>query len=49
MDTDLGPGGVAETLDVPESWRLVCYLCVGYPVSEDDVPELKREGWKWRR
>ena len=49
MDIDLGPAGVAEILDVPASWRMVGYLWVGYPASEDDVPEFEREGWERRR
>ena len=39
---------VASTLDVPGSWKLIAYLCVGYPAREDDVPELERAGWQAR-
>jgi hypothetical protein len=36
---------VARALDVPESWELVGYLCLGYPRSDDDKPALMRVGW----
>ena len=44
----LDPARVHEVLQVPASWSLVAYLCVGYPVAEDDVPELERAGWERR-
>jgi len=40
---------VRETLDTPESWRLIGYFCLGYPEREDDRPELELEGWEHRR
>lgn len=40
---------VAHALDVPESWRLVGHLCIGYPAAPSDVPELERAGWEHRR
>jgi 5,6-dimethylbenzimidazole synthase len=42
----LDPGRVKEILEVPESWSLVAYLCLGFPAREDDTPELAREGWQ---
>lgn len=45
----LDPEAVAATLDVPETWRLIGYLCVGYPVKDDDRPALQRAGWEHRR
>lgn len=42
----LEPDVVTELLDVPENWRLVAYLCVGYPNEPSDTPELKRAGWE---
>ncbi|MCJ2129946.1 5,6-dimethylbenzimidazole synthase [Methylobacterium sp. E-045] len=42
------PDRVTAHLDVPASWRLVAYLCVGYPVEEHDDPELVRHGWQER-
>jgi 5,6-dimethylbenzimidazole synthase len=45
----LDPAAVRLALDVPVSWRLVGYFCLGYPATEDDLPELAREGWEERR
>ena len=36
-------------LDIPDAWRLIAYLCLGYPEREDDTPELERERWERRR
>jgi 5,6-dimethylbenzimidazole synthase len=44
----LEPEAVARTLDVPEHWRLVAYLCLGFPDAAHDTPELEREGWERR-
>ncbi len=41
--------GVLQILDVPPTWRFVGYFCMGYPMHDDDVPELEREGWERRR
>ncbi|MGH7032753.1 MAG: 5,6-dimethylbenzimidazole synthase [Stellaceae bacterium] len=45
----LDPEQVKAALDLPGDWRLVGYLCLGYPDSSDDVPELERAGWEHRR
>jgi 5,6-dimethylbenzimidazole synthase len=45
----LDPAAVALALDVPRDWRLIGYLCIGYPQAEDDRPELERVGWERRR
>jgi len=45
----LDPAAVAATLDVPSSWSLTAYLCIGYPRLTDDTPELERRGWETRR
>jgi 5,6-dimethylbenzimidazole synthase len=37
---------VADILETPEGWSLVAYLCLGYPETEDDTPELERKGWQ---
>lgn len=42
------PETVSRALDVPGSWRLVAYLCVGHPVEEHADPELVRAGWQDR-
>lgn len=44
----LEPEIVKEALDVPREWKLIAYLCVGYPVEENDSPELERTGWESR-
>ena len=44
----LDPAAALSALDIPASWRLVAYLCLGFPLHEDDVPELQREGWAQR-
>ena len=44
----IDPEEVRRVLDVPASWELVGYLCVGYPVEEHAVPELVRQGWQDR-
>jgi len=45
----LNPDRVRDILDVPESWKLIGYLCVGYPEAEFDSPELERADWEHRR
>lgn len=45
----LDPLRIARILDVPGSWRLIGYFCLGYPEREDDRPELERAGWEERR
>ncbi len=45
----LDPRQAARDLAVPESWRLVAYLCLGYPEEAHDDPELARRGWEQRR
>jgi 5,6-dimethylbenzimidazole synthase len=42
----LEPEVVTRALEVPESWELIGYLCVGYPLSDDDKPALMRVGWE---
>ena len=44
----LDPGHIARLLDVPGAWRLVAYLCIGYPEEEHPDPELARLGWQER-
>src|SRR3546814_8930672 len=46
----LDPGKIARDLDIAEpDWRLVAYLCVGWPAEETDTPELEKRGWEHRR
>ncbi|OSQ29617.1 cob(II)yrinic acid a,c-diamide reductase [Thalassospira sp. MCCC 1A03138] len=44
----LEPETVLKTLEVPSHWRLIAYLCIGYPEEDHVVPELVREGWQDR-
>lgn len=44
----LDPTQAARTLDVPDGWNLIAYLCIGWPVEEHDDPELVRHGWQDR-
>lgn len=44
----LEPAEIVRLLAVPPSWRFVGYMCVGYPSSEEDEPELERLGWQAR-
>jgi 5,6-dimethylbenzimidazole synthase len=45
----LDPIEVASALDVPPTWKLIGYFCIGYPDHDSDIPELEREGWERRR
>jgi 5,6-dimethylbenzimidazole synthase len=45
----LDPARIAAILDVPESWRLVGYFCLGFPEGQQAEPELERAGWEQRR
>lgn len=42
----LEPEYVTRALEIPESWSLTAYLCVGYPEAEDDRPKLEQAGWE---
>ena len=42
------PERVKAILDVPPSWTLIAYLCIGYPEEEHLDPELDRHGWQKR-
>jgi 5,6-dimethylbenzimidazole synthase len=44
----LDPDQVRSSLDVPATWALIGYFCLGYPEVEDDTPELERAGWERR-
>jgi 5,6-dimethylbenzimidazole synthase len=44
----LDPCHITTLLDVPEAWRLVAYLCIGWPEEEHVDPELARLGWQER-
>ncbi len=42
----LDPRQVCRTLDVPAQWKLIAYLCVGFPSEEHLDPELARHHWQ---
>jgi 5,6-dimethylbenzimidazole synthase len=44
----IDPVAAASSLDVPDDWSLVAYLCIGYPEQEHIEPELQRLGWQER-
>ncbi|PVB60338.1 5,6-dimethylbenzimidazole synthase [Labrenzia sp. 011] len=44
----LDPQAVAGILEVDAGWRLVAYLCVGFPEEEHIDPELERAQWQSR-
>jgi 5,6-dimethylbenzimidazole synthase len=43
------PETLTRDLEVPADWKLVAYLCVGWPEEEQATPELERAGWEHRR
>lgn len=45
----LDPEQLCRDLDVPESWSLVGYFCLGWPEQNADSPELEKAGWEIRR
>jgi 5,6-dimethylbenzimidazole synthase len=44
----LNPSSVTEILEVPSAWQLIGYFCLGYPLAEDDQPELQKANWEKR-
>ena len=42
------PVRMTAILDVPQDWRFIGHLCVGYPAEADDTPALERAGWEHR-
>ena len=44
----LEPEQVAHLMEVPPSWLLVAYLCIGWPEEEHLDPELERHDWQAR-
>lgn len=45
----LNPDRIHAILDVPASWKFIAYLCIGYPETACDQPELERAKWEHRR
>jgi len=44
----LNPQRIGAILEVPPSWRLMGYFCLGYPLAESDRPELETAKWEQR-
>lgn len=44
----LDPDRLARDLDAGPDWRLIGYLCIGWPEAEQPTPELERLGWESR-
>ena len=44
----IDPQAARETVAVPDDWRLIAYLCIGYPEAPHREPELQRAGWQDR-
>lgn len=42
----LDPAEIATIVSAPPEWKLIGYLCLGYPEEEHEVPELVRAGWE---
>lgn len=42
------PVEITRALDVPEGWRLIAYLDIGWPAEEHIDPELERHHWETR-
>lgn len=44
----LDPEAVTRIIGVEQDWRLVAYLCLGYPDEEHLDPDLERHNWQAR-
>ena len=44
----LDPAQALAALEVPATWRLIAYLCIGYPETPSRTPELEQAGWETR-
>lgn len=42
----LDPVEITHALGVPGDWKLIAYLCVGFPLEEHADPELERHHWQ---
>ena len=42
----IDPKEVSRALAVPEAWKLIAYLCVGFPQEDHLDPELERHAWQ---
>lgn len=44
----LDPARLCADLGAPRSYKLIAYLCLGFPEEEHETPELERAGWQER-
>lgn len=44
----LDPARLCRDLSVPDRWRFIGYLCIGWPERQSDTPELAQLGWENR-
>jgi len=42
----LDPVEVNRALNLPHDWKLIAYLCFGYPKEDSSFPESLRRGWE---
>lgn len=42
----LDPAEVAAIVGAPPQWKLIGYLCLGWPEEDHEVPALVRAGWE---
>ncbi len=42
----LEPAEIKKILGAPSGWKLIAYLCIGYPEEEHLDPELSRNAWE---
>lgn len=42
----LEPEMICKALAVPAEWKLIAWLCIGWPEEQNDVPDLVRAGWE---
>jgi 5,6-dimethylbenzimidazole synthase len=45
----LSPDELRGPLALPDDWQWVAYLCMGWPLRDQDHPELEAAGWERRR
>ncbi|UWQ11700.1 5,6-dimethylbenzimidazole synthase [Aliiroseovarius crassostreae] len=45
----LDPKQICRDLNVPDTYKLVGYFCLGWPEAVTDSPELEEQGWEVRR
>ncbi len=42
----LDPVKINHDLSVAKDWKLIAYLCIGYPIDDSSTPELLRRRWE---